>query len=388
MRKFTTNKLVGVLACMGVGLGLMGAGVYASYSDSATASQSIDVSGQFACALSSTDHNWVISPDGHTATLDWGTLNSSSNQPGASPLYSDLTIANTGSIPEVVKWTVTHGGTIDFQPTGRMGYTAGSPDMTGAGNNVQLAPGASQNYTNLGFQWAELTNADLGKSASVSYHADCGEVPPPAASKVQFVGIASEAGHAALTLPPGSQPGDIAVVLEAGSAVVATPGGYSNIATPVAPRNMSAYRVLVAGDTAVPAAATTVTDMEVAVYRGASGVGSHTYISGNLNNVGGTAYPLKCNALDGVSGPAMTKTDGSSWVMCMGLDTYASTNANQMVFDANTTNRSSGLADPHMGLADSNAGVATWATVGWPGDNFPLPGTHGVAVHTIELLSN
>jgi hypothetical protein len=165
------------------------------------------------------------------------------------------------------------------------------------------------------------------------------------------------------------------------------PSGWTAVSGPtVAYRTLVSTRTLVAGDTSVNPGGTA-TDTEVAVYRGVAGVGSHTYNAATANNVGGASFPLKCSALDGVTGPAMTKTDGSSWVACMGADQYASTNANQMVFDSNTTNRSASLPDAHIGIADSNAGVASWATVGWPGDNFPLPGTHNIAVHTIELLS-
>ena len=132
---------------------------------------------------------------------------------------------------------------------------------------------------------------------------------------------------------------------------------------------------------------------------------AHTYFSGNSNAVGlsgGSSlyYPLKSIPLDGVSGPAMTKTDGSSWVVNMGYDAYASTNMNLLSFNAVTgaspvvvgaqiaANRPQST-DAHMGLADTGAGVAAWAGGAWtsPGDNFPLPGSHGVADHVIELVS-
>ena len=58
-----------------------------------------------------------------------------------------------------------------------------------------------------------------------------------------------------------------------------------------------------------------------------------------------------------------------------------------MVFDSHTTNRSASLTDNHTGLADTNAGMTMWAGAPWPGDNFPLPGSHGVVVHSFELLS-
>jgi hypothetical protein len=290
-----------------------------------------------------------------------------------------------------------------------MGYTTGS-----VGNplvDLTLAPGGSHYYDSMGFSWATLLQADLGQTASVTYTANCGEVPPPPpppTSHIQFVGVASEAGHAALTLPAGSQPGDMILVLEGdGSTTVATPAGYTNIQSPVAPRSNLSYRVMLAGDTSVPAAATTVSDIEVAVYRGVSGIGSHTYFSGNSNGVGLSGgsplyFPLRSVALDGVSGPAMTKTDGSSWVVNMGYDNYASANMNLLSFnkvisssptpyvmDGLLAGNRAQLTDVHVGLADTGAGVAAYPGGAWtsPGDNFPLPGTHGVANHVVELLS-
>jgi hypothetical protein len=345
----------------------------------------------------------VISNGGHTVTINLPDILSSAS----SNAYSNFTVTNTGTMPELVHWTVAASGTIAFQPTGNMGYTVG-PNGNLLTTDLTLAPGAGHYYDSVGFQWAQLQQADLDKTASVTYTAHCGEVPPPPVSHIQFIGLASEAGHAALTLPAGTQPGDMMLVLEAGgSATVATPAGYTNIALPVAPRSNMSYRVMVAGDTSVPAAAAAVTDIEVAVYRGVSGIGAHSYTSGNLNNVGLSAgsplyYPLRSVALDGVSGPAMLKTDGSSWVVNMGYDAYASTNMNLLSFnkiisssptpyvmDGPLAANRAQSTDVHVGLADTGAGVAAYPGGAWssPGDNFPLPGTHGVSDHVIELLS-
>jgi hypothetical protein len=396
-------------AILAVAVALVGGGVRASFTDTGSAAAHVAV-GTFAVQISSTDPHAVVSPDGKSVTITLPTIQSSA---AGNAYVQDLTVTNTGSIPMRVHWTETTGGTLaptQWQPSGFMGYATGT-----AANNMStdltLAAGASHTYgaggNGVGFLWAELDNTYLGKTAQVTYTANATEVPPAPQSHIQFIGLASEAGHAALTLPAGAQAGDLALVLEQGTAIVATPTGYTNIAQPVAPRGNMAYRVLQAGDTTVPAAATTVTDMEVAIYRNAS-VGSHTYYSANANNVGLSGgsplyYPLKSTPLDGVTGPAMTKTDGSSWVVCMGYDSYASTNMSQMSFNTITSagppyvldgqiaaNHSASNTDAHVGLADSGGGVAAWLGGAWgsPGDNFPLPGTHGVAVHTVELLSN
>jgi hypothetical protein len=397
-----SGKIAGILAGVGVGVALLGGGVYATYTNSLAATASENV-GNFDCMVSSPAG--TPSGNSHAITItEPPILNSgSSNYPA-----HDITVTNTGTIPELVHWTFVKSGNLNWQPTGRIGYDHGSgSDLMDT--DITLAGGASHTYAGaIGFQWATLINDDLGTSGAVTYTANCGEVPAAPQSKIQFIGFASHAGNAALTLPAGSTTGDTAVVLEAGSSV-ATPTGYTSIATPVTPKTIAAYKTLVAGDTIVPAGGASITDMEVAVYRGVSGVGAHTYTSGNLNNVGLSGgsplyYPLKSVGLDGVNGPAMSKADGSSWVVNLGYDAYASTNMNALSFNvvisssptpyvmgaADATNRSSSSSDAHVGLADTAGGVATWAPSAWtvPGDNFPLPNSHGVADHVIELLSN
>lgn len=387
----TIKKAAAVIAAAGLSLGLVGLGVGASYSDSATVSQGVSVgAGSFGCQLSSTDPNMVISNGGHTATLNWPDINNSA----AGSDYSNITVKNTGSIALVTHWTEATSGTIAFQPAGRMGYTVGGGANL-LSTDIGLAAGTSHSYDNVGFQWAQLTNADEGQSASVAYTVACAEGSPPPTSQVSYVGIAAEQaaqGNAALTLPAGWQPGDTALVMtygQTGGHNAQVPAGYTQIGTSGAGNMQSILsdRVLVAGDTVVPASSTGLGE-EVAIYRGVAGIGAHSSTGGNLNNVGGASFPLMCGpSLDGVNGPAMVKTDGSSWVTCMGGDGFATTNANQMVFDSNTTNRSAGLANNHTGLADTNGGVTAWAKVGWPGDNFVLPGSHGVVVFDTELLS-
>ena len=65
----------------------------------------------------------------------------------------------------------------------------GAPGIT-TGTQVSLAAGASQLYSNVGFQWATLTNADLGTSGSVTYTAACGEAP---SSNISYISSADAA---------------------------------------------------------------------------------------------------------------------------------------------------------------------------------------------------
>lgn len=175
---------LGLLSVLGL---LVGAGVQASYLDSgsATVNQSV---GTFSCTLSTTYPNSVISPDGHTVTMNMPTILSSA----AGTSYADLTVRNSGTIPAVVHWTIVTGGSIAWLPAGRMGYVAGTvadPMST----DLTLASGASHTYSTTGFQWNVLTNADIGQTASVAYTANCGEVPAIPQSKISFVGAANEA---------------------------------------------------------------------------------------------------------------------------------------------------------------------------------------------------
>jgi hypothetical protein len=213
-------------------------------------------------------------------------------------------------------------------------------------------------------------------------------------------GATISAAPSTLAMPSFSV-GDIAIVETDGLNSTSVPVGYTDLG--VAPYNSRfSYKVLTSADTFVPSQTTAWTDELVAVYRGVSGIGAHTTQGGYLNNVGGVSYPLVSPAL------TLTAPAGSSWVASMGYDGFATTNAKSMAFapftwansfsppstDAshygavNTTNRSSGLTDVHVGLADTNAGVATWGPLeGWSGDNFPLPGSHAFTVMSMELLS-
>ena len=389
------RKLASLLFAGALTLGILGSGVGASYLDSATAALNINA-GTFSCQVSSTDPHAVVTGNSVTVNLPDILSSASSNY------LFDVSVKNTGSMTQVVHWSAATAGSITWQPAGRMGYamgTSGDP-MTAA---LTLAPGATHTYAGaIGYMWAELTNADFGKSAQVTYTATCGEVPPPAASKISFVGVVNQAGHAALALPAGATTGDLVVVEAEGSSAPGVPTGYTSVTTTVAPRTSLSYHVLTAGETTVPAGGTNMLYEEVAVYRGAAGIGAFTYNSGNVNNIGlsgglSTYYPAHCVSL------SLTKTDSSSWVACMSFDGYASTNMKSVNFQVQTAagppvvvgatvagNRSSALSDAHTGLADTGAGVANWSgTYDWtsPGDNFPLPGTHGVTVYSIELLS-
>jgi len=164
----TASKVTRVAAACGAGaLGLaliaMGSGVGAALTDSATANASINT-GTFGCELSSTDSNVVISANKHTATVDLGTISSSA----ASSKTAPVTVTNTGAIPLATSWSETTTGNI----LGGSGAISAVPAAAG----VPLAAGAAQTV-NIGFQWNELSNSDLGRSGTAQYTVSCNEAP-------------------------------------------------------------------------------------------------------------------------------------------------------------------------------------------------------------------
>ena len=149
---------------------------------------------------------------------------------------------------------------------------------------------------------------------------------------------------------------------------VAAQGGGRGLLTDVA------VKVLAAGETTVPS---TGSGAEVAVYRGVLRVGSVAWRGGS----GGAGGPFTCPML------TLARRDGSSWVVCIGGGDQTSMSANAMVFGSSTRNRSAGREDGHTGLADTNAGVATWSGAVWRGGDVRSPGRHGVEMWALELLS-
>jgi hypothetical protein len=198
----TRTRIGALAASVAAALGLIGYGVHAGFATSGQAVANISV-GQFSCSVSSTDPSAVITNGGHSLT--WALPAIESSAPGNS-FVSDLTVTNAGTIPEVVHWTETTGGTLaasQWQPSGYMGYATGvSGDPLS--NDLTLAAGQSHTYgppadgaSGIGFMWAALDNSYVGKTATVTYTANCSVVPPAPQSKVQFIGAASVAGNGA-----------------------------------------------------------------------------------------------------------------------------------------------------------------------------------------------
>jgi Camelysin metallo-endopeptidase len=160
-----SRKLAGLIASIAVGIGLLGGGVYATFSDAGTATENLKV-GTFGITVTSSTPGAVVVNSGttHTVTLDAGTLMKS--DAGSAPLA--FTVNTTGTIPVNVHVGVS-------TPTAPFTSILNPPA------DVVLNPSnLKQDYAG-GLQWPALTNADLGKNTSVVYTISASEGPyvPP-----------------------------------------------------------------------------------------------------------------------------------------------------------------------------------------------------------------
>lgn len=170
----STTKVAGVLAVLGaaaLGVSLMGSGVGAAFTDSATANAHIAV-GSFSCQLTSTDPRVTISNNGRTAEVNFATITSSTPATVKAP----ISVNNTGGIPLGVNFTITNTGTV---------FASGHVKPLPVASGLLINPGNSRSY-DIGFQYSELDNTDLGMSGTASYKASCVEPQnsPPASLRL------------------------------------------------------------------------------------------------------------------------------------------------------------------------------------------------------------
>jgi hypothetical protein len=149
MRRFTAS-----LATFALVLGLFGAGISATFSDSATAQMTVHV-GTFNIDMTSAQGVVACSPGPApavcTVTYDAGTILSSAA--GSKPFA--FTVTSTGSIPALIQ------------------VAASSPaapfaDLLAPTADFTLNQGESHVF-NAGLSWSELSNAQLGMDVSITY---------------------------------------------------------------------------------------------------------------------------------------------------------------------------------------------------------------------------
>jgi predicted ribosomally synthesized peptide with SipW-like signal peptide len=151
-----SRRLAGTLAVLGLGVGMLGTGVFASFTDGGTATQSVSV-GTMHIQLAN-NSGGTLSNNNQTLTGSSGTLVSSAASTPASLFNFD--IKNTGTIAATV--TVTSGVTGD--PSFSDALSLGS-----TGVQYVVAGGTSKTITGAGFKWGVLGNGDEGLSATLTY---------------------------------------------------------------------------------------------------------------------------------------------------------------------------------------------------------------------------
>ncbi|MGA8417544.1 MAG: hypothetical protein WB808_13125 [Candidatus Dormiibacterota bacterium] len=145
------RKAAVTLAMGGAALTLVGVGVGASFTDSATATENISV-GTFGIQLNPVTAGMTVI-DSHHIALTIPALQSSAA--GSAPMV--FTVTNTGTIPATI--TVTAGAV-----SGDSNFTA----IAGPTAFVVNGSATSANVS-VGLSWPVLSNADLGASATVVY---------------------------------------------------------------------------------------------------------------------------------------------------------------------------------------------------------------------------
>jgi len=146
-----------MLAAGGLGVGLIGSGVRAAFTDSATATESVNVGTMGILIASSTSGAVVVNSgpvNGGTHTVTYAAPTIQSSVAGSSPL--DFKVTNNGSMSIVVTVVSSDG----FVAPWADNFTNPGPQT--------LAAGASYDYTG-GIKWSTLGNSDLGSSHSVTY---------------------------------------------------------------------------------------------------------------------------------------------------------------------------------------------------------------------------
>jgi len=150
----TLRKMAGLLAALGLTIGLIGSGVGAAFTDQVTANQTINV-GTLHCIISAASAGTIA---GDLKSVSYTAPTIMSSVAGSAPF--SFTVQDTGSIAARVHVAVSSPAA----PFSSI-LAAPVPDVT-------LAAGASNAYA-AGLQWGVLTNANLNTTASVTYTVSC-----------------------------------------------------------------------------------------------------------------------------------------------------------------------------------------------------------------------
>ncbi len=146
------RKVAGLLMAFGLAVGLIGAGVGASFTDSATAVANINV-GTFGISIDSTTPNAVVSNANHTVTCPTVSIMSSA----AATAPCEFTVTSTGTINPTITITATTPASL--------GTNAVTSLLAIPTPFVLTTP---QSF-NGGLSWGVLDNTALGQSSSITY---------------------------------------------------------------------------------------------------------------------------------------------------------------------------------------------------------------------------
>jgi hypothetical protein len=168
----SVRKIAGLAAAFSLAVGLIGAGVSAQFTGQVSAQENLNV-GTFGCQISTDTAGATLIGSNHdTVYFDAGTIDSSTA--GSKPL--SFTVTSTGTIPVVLKIAATPLPS----PFTNLLAPADMVDVTLSSITVM-----SHTY-NAGIGWPELSNLNLGQSASIAYVVNCNEVGASPATTVAF----------------------------------------------------------------------------------------------------------------------------------------------------------------------------------------------------------
>jgi hypothetical protein len=157
------RRLTAGFAVLALSLVLVGAGLIASYSDRGAATQNLAV-GTFGCVIDTDVVGADVDNSGDVSTVTFTAPKIQSSAANAVAL--PFTVTSLGTVPLKVHLTQT----IPVAP-----FYSSLPDPVA---DVNLLQGEGHLYAG-GLSWPMLGNADLGKKATITYTAQCGESGAP-----------------------------------------------------------------------------------------------------------------------------------------------------------------------------------------------------------------
>jgi hypothetical protein len=209
----TLRRTAGLLAVTGLLVGLLGSGVGATFIDSLTATENINV-GNFSCYISD-------ATDGAT----FGTFDGGGNP--HSVTYNAPTIMSSAAGSAPFNFTVKNGGSfaMNLHVTAALTWTTDTAFGSMPVYDQVINPTEEWEYQE-GLTWPTLSNQDLGDSASVTYTVSCNDVTDltvfgPASTTESPIGTFNITSSGTTYSSYGTSPdwGGIAVPAHSGDAV-------------------------------------------------------------------------------------------------------------------------------------------------------------------------